>query len=98
MWWDVVWAGCRLDPGVCPIYKHTNLDITCGVNKIKVLPKGVMLKLFKLINYMNSPTIVLTLFSYMLSQVMHRFKHMLLDCMLGGLDRGPSDFGKHIFC
>ncbi|KAD6796499.1 hypothetical protein E3N88_07395 [Mikania micrantha] len=62
MWWDGVWAGRRLDSGVCPIYKHTDLDITCGVNKIKVLPKGVLLKLFKLINYMNSPTIVLTLF------------------------------------
>ncbi|KAD5508020.1 hypothetical protein E3N88_15723 [Mikania micrantha] len=62
MWWDGFWAGRRLDPGVCPIYKHTDLDITCGVNKIKVLPKGVLLKLFKLINYMNSPTIVLTLF------------------------------------
>ncbi|KAD4180079.1 hypothetical protein E3N88_28670 [Mikania micrantha] len=31
----------RLDSGVCPIYKHTDLDITCGVNEVKVLPKEV---------------------------------------------------------
>ncbi|KAD4586009.1 hypothetical protein E3N88_23610 [Mikania micrantha] len=41
MWWDGVWAGCRLDSGVCPIYNHTDLDITCGVNEVKVLPKEV---------------------------------------------------------
>ncbi|KAD6118909.1 hypothetical protein E3N88_10180 [Mikania micrantha] len=41
MWWDGVWAGRRLDSGVCPIYKHTDLDITCGVNEVKVLPKQV---------------------------------------------------------
>ncbi|KAD6118931.1 hypothetical protein E3N88_10202 [Mikania micrantha] len=47
MWWDGVWAGCRLDSGICPICKHTDLDITCGVNEIKVLPKEVM-NMFKL--------------------------------------------------
>ncbi|KAD7477112.1 hypothetical protein E3N88_00248 [Mikania micrantha] len=41
MWWDGVWAGRRLDSGVCPLYKHTDLDITCGVNEVKVLPKEV---------------------------------------------------------
>ncbi|KAD7478061.1 hypothetical protein E3N88_01197 [Mikania micrantha] len=35
MWWDGIWAGRRLDPGVCPIYKHTELDDTGGVNEIK---------------------------------------------------------------
>ncbi|KAD4888851.1 hypothetical protein E3N88_20924 [Mikania micrantha] len=30
-----------LDSGVCPIYKHTDLDITCGFNEVKVLPKEV---------------------------------------------------------
>ncbi|KAD3640197.1 hypothetical protein E3N88_29420 [Mikania micrantha] len=39
MWWDGVWAGCRLDSGVCPIYKHTELDDTGDVNEVKVLPK-----------------------------------------------------------
>ncbi|KAD3067410.1 hypothetical protein E3N88_35290 [Mikania micrantha] len=37
MWWDGVWAGCKLDPFVCPIYKHTDLDITCDVNEVKVV-------------------------------------------------------------
>ncbi|KAD5318396.1 hypothetical protein E3N88_18342 [Mikania micrantha] len=45
MWWDGVWAGCRLDSGVCPIYKHTDLDITYGVNEVKVLPKELFLTL-----------------------------------------------------
>ncbi|KAD4385371.1 hypothetical protein E3N88_25539 [Mikania micrantha] len=39
MWWDGVWAGCRLDSGVCPIYKHTELDDIGDVNEVKVLPK-----------------------------------------------------------
>ena len=39
MWWDGAWAGCRLDSGVCPIYKHTNLDDTCDVNEIKVVTR-----------------------------------------------------------
>ncbi|KAD4888702.1 hypothetical protein E3N88_20775 [Mikania micrantha] len=37
MWWDCVWVGCRLDPFICPIYKHTDLDITCDVNEVKVV-------------------------------------------------------------
>ncbi|KAD5803654.1 hypothetical protein E3N88_15014 [Mikania micrantha] len=41
MWWDGVWAGCRLDSGVCPIHKHTELDDTGVVNEVKVLPKEV---------------------------------------------------------
>ena len=41
MWWDGVWAGCRLDSGVCPIYKHTDLDDTCDVNEIKVVTRGL---------------------------------------------------------
>ncbi|KAD7478330.1 hypothetical protein E3N88_01466 [Mikania micrantha] len=36
MWWDGVWAGRRLDSGVCPIYKHTELDDTGVVNEVKV--------------------------------------------------------------
>ena len=40
MWWGGVWAGRRLDSGVCPIYKHTDVDITCGVNEIRVFTKG----------------------------------------------------------
>ncbi|KAD3336780.1 hypothetical protein E3N88_32299 [Mikania micrantha] len=31
----------QLESGVCPIYKHSDLDITCGVNEVKVLPKEV---------------------------------------------------------
>ncbi|KAD4178480.1 hypothetical protein E3N88_27071 [Mikania micrantha] len=30
-----------LFPYICPIYKHTDLDITGGVNEVKVLPKEV---------------------------------------------------------
>ncbi|KAC9145041.1 hypothetical protein E3N88_46302 [Mikania micrantha] len=37
MWWDGVWAGRRLDSGVYPIYKHTELDDTGGVNEVKVM-------------------------------------------------------------
>ena len=39
MWWDGVWAGRRLDPRVCPIYKHTELDDTGVDNEVKVLTK-----------------------------------------------------------
>ena len=39
MWWDGVWAGRRLDSGVCPIYKHTELDDTGVDNEVKVLPE-----------------------------------------------------------
>ena len=74
MWWDGVWAGCRLDPFVCPIYKHTELDITGDVNEVKVVTEKVCKAIFQILNHMNSPTIVLTLFSYMLSQVMYRSK------------------------
>ena len=41
MWWDGVWAGRRLDSGVCPIYKHTELDDTGDVNEIKVVTEGI---------------------------------------------------------
>ncbi|KAD6796169.1 hypothetical protein E3N88_07065 [Mikania micrantha] len=37
MWWDGVWAGRRLDSGVCPIHKHTELDDTGDVNEVKVV-------------------------------------------------------------
>ncbi|KAD4585528.1 hypothetical protein E3N88_23129 [Mikania micrantha] len=37
MWWDGVWVGRRLDSGVCPIHKHTELDDTCDVNEVKVV-------------------------------------------------------------
>ena len=39
MWWDGVWASCRLDPFVCPIYKHTELDDTGDVNEVKVVTR-----------------------------------------------------------
>ena len=57
MWWDGVWAGRRLDSGVCPIYKHTELDDTGVVNEVKVLPKRFakailqILKLHELTNH-----------------------------------------------
>ncbi|KAD7117179.1 hypothetical protein E3N88_04447 [Mikania micrantha] len=40
MWWDGVWAGRRLDSGVCPIYKHTELDDTGVVNEVKVMHRS----------------------------------------------------------
>ncbi|KAD5317730.1 hypothetical protein E3N88_17676 [Mikania micrantha] len=36
MWWDGVWVGRRLDSGVCPIYKHTELDDTGVDNEVKI--------------------------------------------------------------
>ena len=39
MWWDGVWAGCRLDSGVCPIYKHTELDEVM-LMRLRLLPQG----------------------------------------------------------
>ncbi|KAD2393104.1 hypothetical protein E3N88_40081 [Mikania micrantha] len=32
----------KLDPFVCPIYKHTELDMTCDVNEVKVVTEKVM--------------------------------------------------------
>ena len=44
---------------------------------------------------MNSPTIVLTLFSYMLSQVTHMNRLKLLDCILGGQLADLVDFWRN---
>ena len=56
MWWDGVWVGCRLDSEVCPIYKHTDVDTTCDVNEVRVFTGKRFTNHFKLLNFMNSPT------------------------------------------
>ncbi|KAD5960705.1 hypothetical protein E3N88_12177 [Mikania micrantha] len=56
MWWDGVWAGRRLDSGVCPIHKHTELDDTGDVNEVKVVTEEVInvIMCFKLLNIVLS--------------------------------------------
>ncbi|KAD4585828.1 hypothetical protein E3N88_23429 [Mikania micrantha] len=56
MWWDGVWAARRLDSGVCPIHKHTELDDTGDVIEVKVVTEDVInvIMCFKLLNIVLS--------------------------------------------
>ncbi|KAD4180005.1 hypothetical protein E3N88_28596 [Mikania micrantha] len=93
MWWDGVWAGRRLDSGVCPIYKHTELDDTGVVNDVKVLPKRFakailqILKLYELTNYC-----VDFVFLHAFSDIREHIMLMKdMACKLKGLDMDISD-------
>ncbi|KAD6795867.1 hypothetical protein E3N88_06763 [Mikania micrantha] len=45
----------RLDSGVCPIYKHTELDDTGVVNEVEVLPRRYLCKLKSYVRNMGRP-------------------------------------------